>query len=594
MDENKNITGGDFLVKEVIAEHIFIPEEFNEEQKMITQTCDDFLESEVFPMLDRIDKQELGLMPKLLAKAGELGLLAISIPEEYEGFGQSFITAMRANEALGAGYSFTVAYSAHVGIGTMPIVYYGNEYQKRKYLPKLATGEWIAAYCLTEPNAGSDANSGRTKATLSDDGKHYILNGQKMWITNGGFADVLTVFAKIDNDRVLSAFIVESNLPGISMNPEENKMGIKGSSTRQIFFNDVKVPVENLLGKPGEGFRIALSILHMGRIKLGGIVLGAAKRAINQSVNYANERKQFGSLISNFGAIKYKLAEQVIRTFTNESAVYRTSKNIEEAAEINLKSGLEKGKAEIEAIARFSVECAMLKVYGSEALDYVVDEAVQIYGGMGYSAEAPIDRAYRDSRINRIFEGTNEINRLLSADTAIKKAQKGDFDLFGKAKAIFDSIDSLEDSDTEFDNYFEEKYHYIRNFKKTVLLVIHAFAERYRKNLINEQEIMMNVADIMMQIYMAESTLLRVDKMQKFFDEKHIQIYQDILDVFVYDASARIAKSAKDALNSTEEGERLERLTRAVEIFTRVAPVDVREARRHIADRLIYDTRYTF
>jgi alkylation response protein AidB-like acyl-CoA dehydrogenase len=594
MDENKNITGGDFLVKEVNAEHIFIPEEFNEEQKMITQTCDDFLESEVFPMLDRIDKQELGLMPKLLAKAGELGLLAISIPEEYEGFGQSFITAMRANEALGAGYSFTVAYSAHVGIGTMPIVYYGNESQKRKYLPKLATGEWIAAYCLTEPNAGSDANSGRTKATLSDDGKHYILNGQKMWITNGGFADVLTVFAKIDNDRVLSAFIVESNLPGISMNPEENKMGIKGSSTRQIFFNDVKVPVENLLGKPGEGFRIALSILHMGRIKLGGIVLGAAKRAINQSVNYANERKQFGSLISNFGAIKYKLAEQVIRTFTNESAVYRTSKNIEEAAEINLQSGLEKGKAEIEAIARFSVECAMLKVYGSEALDYVVDEAVQIYGGMGYSAEAPIDRAYRDSRINRIFEGTNEINRLLSADTAIKKAQKGDFDLFGKAKAIFDTIDSLEDSETEFDNYFEEKYHYIRNFKKTVLLVIHAFAERYRKNLINEQEIMMNVADIMMQIYMAESTLLRVDKMQKFFDEKHIQIYQDILDVFVYDASAKIVKSAKDALNSTEEGEMLEKLTRAVEIFTRVAPVDVREARRHIADRLIYDTRYTF
>ena len=283
-------------------------------------------------MLDRIDKQELGLMPKLLGKAGELGLLAISIPEEYEGFGQSFLTAMRANESLGAGYSFTVAYSAHVGIGTMPIVYYGNEAQKTKYLPKLATGEWIAAYCLTEPNAGSDANSGRTKATLSDDGKHYILNGQKMWITNGGFADVLTVFAKIDNDRVLSAFIVESNLPGISMNPEENKMGIKGSSTRQIFFNDVKVPVENLLGNPGEGFRIALSILHMGRIKLGGIVLGAAKRAINQSVNYANERKQFGSLISSFGAIKHKLAEQVIRTFTNESAVYRTSMNIEEAA----------------------------------------------------------------------------------------------------------------------------------------------------------------------------------------------------------------------------------------------------------------------
>jgi len=594
MNDSKNITGGDFLIKEVTAADIFIPEEFNEEQKMISQTCDDFLESEIFPMLDRIDKQELGLMPKLLSKAGELGLLAISIPEEYEGFGQSFITAMRANESLGAGYSFTVAYSAHVGIGTMPIVYYGNESQKRKYLPKLATGEWIAAYCLTEPNAGSDANSGRTKASLTDDGNHYILNGQKMWITNGGFADVLTVFAKIDNDRVLSAFIIESNTPGISMNPEENKMGIKGSSTRQIFFNDVKIPAENLLGKRGEGFRIALSILHMGRIKLGGIVLGAAKRAINQSVNYANERKQFGSLISSFGAIKHKLAEQVIRTFTNESAVYRTSMNIEEATKMNLEAGLEKGKAEIEAIAKFSVECAMLKVYGSEALDFVVDEAVQIYGGMGYSAEAPIDRAYRDLRINRIFEGTNEINRLLAADSAIKKAQKGDFDLFGRAKAVFDSIDALEDSEPEFKGYFDEKYHYIRNFKKATLLVIYAFSERYRKNLINEQEIMMNVADMMMQLYMAESTLLRVDKMQKFFDEKHLGIYRDILDIFVYEAAAKIGKAGKDAINACEEGELQKKLNKAADFFTCVAPLDVKEARRRIADRLIYDTRYTF
>lgn len=594
MEEIKNLTGGDFLVKEVNGADVFIPEEFNEEQKMITQTCDDFLESEVFPMLDRIDKQELGLMPKLLGKAGELGLLAISIPEEYEGFGQSFLTAMRANESLGAGYSFTVAYSAHVGIGTMPIVYYGNEQQKRKYLPKLATGEWIAAYCLTEPNAGSDANSGRTRATLSDDGRHYILNGQKMWITNGGFADVLTVFAKIDNDRVLSAFIVESNLPGISMNPEENKMGIKGSSTRQIFFNDVRVPVENLLGNRGEGFRIALNILHMGRIKLGGIVLGAAKRAINQSVSYANERKQFGSLLSGFGAIKYKMAEQVIRTFTNESAVYRTSMNIEEAMRVNLAAGLEKGKAEIEAIARFSIECAMLKVYGSEALDYVVDEAVQIYGGMGYSAEAPVDRAYRDSRINRIFEGTNEINRILAADSAIKKAQKGDFDLFGKAGAIYESLDSLESVIPEFGGYFEEKSHYVQNLKKATLLTIFIFSRSFRKNLINEQEIMMNVADMMMQVYAAESTLLRVEKMQKYFDEKHLGIYRDILDVFLYDAAFRVMKAGSDALASCEEGEELARLNRALETFTRVAPVNVLDARRRIAERLIYDTRYTF
>ena len=594
MEYSKNLTGGDFLINEVSAKDIFIPEEFNEEQKMISQTCEDFLESEVFPMLDRIDKQELGLMPKLLGKAGELGLLAISIPEAYEGFGQSFLTAMRANESLGAGYSFSVAYSAHVGIGTMPIVYYGNEAQKQKYLPRLATGEWIAAYCLTEPNAGSDANSGRTKATLSDDGKHYILNGQKMWITNGGFADTLIVFVKIDNDRVLSAFIVESHLPGISMNPEENKMGIKGSSTRQIFFNEVKVPAENLLGKRGEGFRIALNILHMGRIKLGGIVLGAAKRAINQSVNYANERKQFGSLLSSFGAIKSKLAEQVIRTFTNESAVYRTSKNIEEAAKLNLAAGLEKGKAEIDAIAKFSVECAMLKVFGSEALDYVVDEAVQIYGGMGYSAEAPVDRAYRDSRINRIFEGTNEINRLLAADSAIKKAQKGDFDLFTNAKAVFESVDSLEDIIPEFPGYYEEKAHNIQNMKKAVLLVIYTFSERFRKNLIKEQEIMMNVSDMMIQLYAAESTLLRVQKMHRTTDDKHISIYQDILDIFVYDSASRIMKSGKDALGAIEEGDLLLRLNKAIEIFTRVTPVNVVDARRRIADRLIYDNRYTF
>lgn len=594
MQDMKNLTGGDFLVTEIPAGQVFIPEEFNEEQQMISQTCEDFLNTEVFPLLDRIDHQELGLMVKLLSKAGELGLLAISIPEEYGGFGQSFLTAMRANESLGAGYSFTVAYSAHVGIGTMPIVYYGNEAQKKKYLPKLATGEWIAAYCLTEPNAGSDANSGRTKAVLSEDGKHYILNGQKMWITNGGFADVLTVFAKIDNDRVLSAFIVDSNLHGITMNPEENKMGIKGSSTRQIFFNDVKVPVENLLGNRGEGFRIALNILHMGRIKLGGIVLGAAKRAINQSVTYANERKQFGSLISSFGAIKQKLAEQVIRTFTNESAVYRTSKNIEEAARQNLESGLEKGKAEIEGIARFAVECAMLKVYGSEALDFVVDEAVQIFGGMGFSAEGPIDRGYRDSRINRIFEGTNEINRLLAVDTAIKKAQKGEFDLFGPAREIFDHLDEAAKAPAPCGDYFEVKRQEIANFKKATLLTIYAFSEKFRKNLINEQEIMMNIADMMMQTYTAESTLLRVEKLQQRYDEHHLSIYQDILDVFVYDASYRICKAASDAISSFEEGDTQNRLVSAIMDITHVVPGNVMDARRRIADRLIYDTRYTF
>lgn len=594
MSTGKNVTGGDFLVVEPNCEDIFIPEEFNEEQNMIASTCEDFLETEVYPMLDRIDQQELGLMRKLLSKAGDLGLLGISIPEEYNGFGQSFITGMKANEVLGAGYSFSVAYSAHVGIGSMPLVYYGNEEQKQKYLPKLATGEWTAAYCLTEPNAGSDANSGKTKAVLSDDGKYYILNGQKMWITNGGFADILTVFAKIDNDRVLSAFIVESHWSGISFNPEEHKMGIKGSSTRQIFFNDVKVPVANMLGKRGEGFRIALNILHMGRIKLGVIVIGAAKRAINQSVNYANERKQFGSLLSNFGAIKHKLAEQVIRTFTNESAVYRAAKNIEDTALQNREAGMGKEKAEIEAIAKYSVECAMLKVYGSEVLDFIVDEAVQIYGGMGYSSEAPIDRAYRDSRINRIFEGTNEINRILASDTTIKKGQKGELDLFGPAKAIMENLKEHKKTHIPTNDYYAEKRYYIRNFKKAILMVIHTFNERFHKNLIAEQEILMNITDMMIQTYIAESTLLRVEKLEQKVGEKHSRIYKDILDTFVYDASFRIYKSGADALCAIEEGEKLEELIRNVGLFTKVHPVDVKEARRHIADRLIYDNRYTF
>lgn len=591
MDESKMLKGGEFLVKECDPNDVFIAEDFNEEQLMIAQTIDDFIETEVFPLLDKIDNQEDGLMRELIGKAGEMGLTGISIPEKYSGFEQPFLTAMRANESVGAAHSFSVAFMAHTGIGTLPILYYGNEEQKQKYIPSLATGEKAACYCLTEPGAGSDANSGTTKAVLSDDQKHYILNGQKMWITNAGFADIQIVFAKIDNDRILSAFIVERDWEGIELAPEEKKMGIKGSSTRQIFYNDVKVPVENLLGKRGEGFRIALSILHIGRIKLGANVIGAGKRTITQTVNYANERKQFGKTIANFGAIKYKIAEQVIRIFAAESALYRVSKYIDDTIALMLSLGIGNGKADVEGVAKYAVECALMKVYGSETLDYIVDEAVQVYGGMGFSAETPIERSYRDSRINRIFEGTNEINRMLVIDTALKSAMKGEIALFEKAKSVFESIDDI--PDVQFSNetqFFDTLNTLVLNLKKAVLLIIGVGFEKYKKQLLSKQQVMMNLSDMMMQSYIAESTLLRVQKLNNKNGAQ--QIYRDIADTFIYDAASRIQKSGLDAINSLIEGDLRIKITEGLMKLTQAKPVDVSETRTRIADVIIEENRY--
>jgi alkylation response protein AidB-like acyl-CoA dehydrogenase len=594
MEARKVLKSGEFLVENIESKDIFIPEEFNEEQRMIAQTCRDFLETEVYPNVDKVDKQDRELMKDMLKKSGELGLMGISIPEEYNGFGQSFLTQMLAAETIGAGYSFSVAFMAHCGIGTLPIMYYGSEQQRQKYVTKLATGELIGAYCLTEPGAGSDANAGKTNARLSEDGKHYILNGQKMWITNAGFADVQTVFAKIDSDRVLSAFIVEKDFPGVVVSPDEHKMGIKGSSTAQIFYNDVKVPVENLLGKRGEGFRIALSILHMGRLKLGANVIGAAKKAINDSVKYANERKQFGMLISTFGAIKHKLAEQVIRTFAAESANYRVSKDIDDLIEKYKTEGCDKGRATIDGISHYAVEAAILKVYGSEILDFVADEAVQIHGGMGYSAEMAVEKGYRDSRINRIFEGTNEINRLLVVDTAMKRAMKGDFNLFGKAEEVFNNLGNISTGKVVNEGYYDEKIRYTSNFKKAIMIVIHGASKKYDKKLMQEQEVLNNISNMITETYIAESLALRSQKTGGMKISANAAVYKDILDVYVYDAAEKIRKAAYDAIYSFAAPEEAPSLIKAVETLTGVAGVNVKDARRRIADKLIEDNCYKF
>ncbi len=588
------IKGGEFLIKETPASHIFIPEEWTEEQQMIAEMCRDFLKEYVFPKLEEIDRQEEGLMLSLLDKAGELGLMGISVPEKYNGIGKDFVTAMLTTEIMGAGHSFAVALAAHTGIGTLPILYYGTEAQKKKYVSKLATGEWKGCYCLTEPDSGSDAQSAKTKATLSEDGTYYLLNGQKMWITNGGFADVFTVFAKIGEDKNLSAFIVEKNFEGISLNPEEKKMGIKGSSTRQVFFNDCKVPVENLLSTRENGFKIAVNSLNIGRIKLGGSAVGAAKAVINHAVSYAREREQFGRPIADYGAIKYKLAEQAIRTFASESATYRASRNIEEATQAWIDDGMEEIQARLKGIEQFAIEAAIIKVHASETLDYVVDEGVQIYGGMGYSAEAPMDRAYRDSRINRIFEGTNEINRMLTIDMMLKRAMKGEPDLLKAAKKIAGELTSIPDVGASEETGFAKDHAYIRNFKKAILMTAGAAVQKLLQNLSKEQEIIMCLADMLIETYVAESMLLRVEKLHSIRQDELTELKTEMARTYIYDAAERIHRAGRNAINAFAEGDDHRMMLMGLKRFTKVADRNTIASRRKIAEKMIAENSYAY
>ena len=585
------IKGGEFLIRQTKPEEIFIPEEWSEEEKMIAQTCREFIAQEVIPVIDKIDSMEdPSIMPTLLKIAGELGILSISIPTEYGGMGMDFKTSMLAAEAVGGGHSFSVAISAHTGIGTLPILYYGTDEQKQKYIPKLATGEWLGCYCLTEPSAGSDANSGKTKAVL--EGDQWNLNGQKMWITNGGFADVFTVFAKVDNDETLSSFIVDKGIDGLTLNPEEKKMGIKGSSTRQVFFNDVKIPKNNQLSDRENGFKIALNILNVGRIKLAAATLGAAKDVVTVSVNYANERQQFGRPISKYGAIRYKVGEMAMRTYALESAVYRISQNIQDRIEGLASEGMEKGKATLKGIEEYAAECAMMKVYGSEVLDYVTDEGVQIHGGMGYSAETRVEKAYRDSRINRIFEGTNEINRILTVDMILKKAMKGELDLMAAAKSIQDELLSIPDFGDSDGGLFEEEYKLIEGFKKSVLMVAGSAAQKLMMELSKEQEILMNIADMAIDAYVAESIALRVHKRINTMGESGQEVYKAMAELFVHDAAERVHHNAKDALMSFGEGDELRMMLMGAKRFTKTGTKNVKVLRRTIAQKLIDDNAY--
>ncbi len=593
---SKSIKGGEYLIRETDAQDIFIPEQFTEEQKMMAQACQDFIDTEITPKIEEIDSMKNPeLVPSIFKKAGELGLLGISVPEEYGGMGMTFNTSMLIADVIGAAGSFSTTYGAHTGIGTLPILYYGTEEQKQKYLPRLATGELAACYCLTEPDAGSDANGGKTKATPTEDGKHYLINGQKMWISNAGFADLFIVFAKIEDDKNLSAFIVEKGFGGITMNEEEKKMGIKGSSTRQVFFNDCKVPVENLLSERQNGFKIAVNILNIGRVKLGAGVLGGVRKVTTQAIKYSTERKQFGVSINTFGAIKAKLAEMATRTFVSESLCYRAGQDIEDKMDSLAAEGMPDAEAKLKALEQFAIEAAIAKVHGSEVLDYVVDQGVQVYGGMGYSAEAPMERAYRDARISRIYEGTNEINRMLMVAMLLKRAMKGEVNLFEPAMAVaseLTAVPSFETIDTS--TLFATEKEVIKKLKKVFLMVGGKAAMVLQDKIEEEQEVMMNLADVMIEIYAAESALLRTEKLVSIKGEDACKNQIAMVQVYLSEAVDKINMAAKEAIASFTKGDEQKVMLMGLKRFTKADPVNTKELRRRIADYMIEQGKYPF
>ncbi|PPK85739.1 hypothetical protein CLV84_2643 [Neolewinella xylanilytica] len=588
LTDNKVLKGGEFLIADAAYQTTFMPEEFSEEQRMVKQMVDDFIEQEIRTNLDKIEKQEDNIAPRLLEKMAELGLLGSHMPEAYGGLEMDTNTNTLICDVMGGSSgSFTVSYAAHTGIGMLPILYYGTEAQKEKYLPRLISGELKAAYCLTEPGSGSDAMGAKTTATL--DGDAYVLNGQKMWISNAGFADVFIVFAQVDGDK-FTGFIVPRNLEGLTLGAEEDKLGIKGSSTRQVFFENVRVPADNSLGEIGKGHLIAFNVLNVGRFKLHALSVGGAKRALQVGIRYANERIQFKQPIANFGAIKYKIGEAAIRIFAGESALYRVSQQIQDMNVQLKEQGKTFSQAKLLSAEEYAIECALLKFLGSETLDYTVDEVVQIHGGMGYSEETLAPRMYRDSRINRIYEGTNEINRLLSVDMLLRRAMKGALDIVGPAWAVQKELGGMPSLERPEGDYGEE-IKAVSDFKKLILMVAGAAAKEQMDGKINlkgEQEILMNVADMLGDLLQAESTLMRIRKMRATgLGKQDIEVYDAILRTYLHDATARMAKNATDAVASFVEGDLLRTFTMGIKRFTKYPPQNVKVLRRRVADVLI-------
>ncbi len=588
LTEDKVLKGGEFLIADADYRTTFMPEEFSEEQQMVKQMVDDFIEQEIRPNLDKIEKQEDNIAPRLLEKMADLGLLGSHMPEAYGGLEMDTNTNTLICDVMGGSSgSFTVSYAAHTGIGMLPILYFGTDGQKEKYLPRLISGELKAAYCLTEPGSGSDAMGAKTTAAL--DGDAYVLNGQKMWISNAGFADVFIVFAQVDGDK-FTGFIVPRDLDGLTLGAEEEKLGIKGSSTRQVFFENVRVPAENSLGEIGKGHLIAFNVLNVGRFKLHALSMGGAKRSLQVGIKYANERIQFKQPIANFGAIKYKIGEAAIRIFAGESALYRVSQQIQDMNTQLKEKGKTFSQAKLLSAEEYAIECALLKFLGSETLDYTVDEVVQIHGGMGYSEETLAPRMYRDSRINRIYEGTNEINRLLSVDMLLRRAMKGALDIVGPAWSVQKELSGMPSLDRPEGEYGEE-IKAVSDFKKLILMVAGAAAKEQMEGKINlksEQEIVINVADMLGDLLQAESTLMRVRKMRaEGLGKQDISVYDSILRTYLHDTSARMTKNATDAVASFVEGDLLRTFTMGIKRFTKYPPQNVKKLRRQVADVLI-------